>query len=253
MSHSIIRRSLACGTATAAAIAFVGSAAFAKPAPEHIRGTIAGFAGNTLEIKTADHGTVKVVLAQSARVAGVVHGKEADITAGTFIGTANVPDGSSSRALEVVVFPPSMKGTGEGDYAWDLPGGGGTSHASTMTNGTVGGMQHGSTMTNGTVGGMSHGSTMTNGTVGGMSHGSTMTNGTVASSSGSGAKTVSVNYGSGTRKVTIAPNTPVVRIMPATRSALKNGAHVFVVASGPAGAKTAGVVIVGEDGVVPPM
>jgi hypothetical protein len=34
-------------------------------------------------------------------------------------------------AIEVLIFPPAMKGTGEGSYPWDLK------PKSTMTNGTV--------------------------------------------------------------------------------------------------------------------
>ena len=59
------------------------------------------------------------------------------IQPGSYIGSAAVSDGPGKlRALEVTVFPPSMKGVGEGHYAWDL-----TPH-STMTNGTVGDLKH---------------------------------------------------------------------------------------------------------------
>ena len=40
----------------------------------------------------------------------------ADIKPGTFIGTATNGDESGLKALEVVVFPAAMKGTGEGHY-----------------------------------------------------------------------------------------------------------------------------------------
>lgn len=51
------------------------------------------------------------------------------------------PIGDQLIALEVVIFPPSLKGTGEGHYAWDrIPdttlSGVGTA-PSAMTNGTV--------------------------------------------------------------------------------------------------------------------
>ena len=41
------------------------------------------------------------------------------IEKGSFIGTATKDVGGTQVALEVVVFPPSMRGTGEGHYAWD--------------------------------------------------------------------------------------------------------------------------------------
>ncbi|HEY2187283.1 MAG TPA: hypothetical protein VGH48_01830, partial [Caldimonas sp.] len=54
------------------------------------------------------------------------------IQSGTFVGTAALPgaDGALS-ALEVLVFPEPMRGTGEGHSQWDLQPG------STMTNATV--------------------------------------------------------------------------------------------------------------------
>ena len=55
------------------------------------------------------------------------------IQSGSYIGSAAVPAGGGKlRALEVTVFPPAMKGVGEGHYAWDL------GPSSSMTNGTVG-------------------------------------------------------------------------------------------------------------------
>jgi len=54
------------------------------------------------------------------------------IQAGSFIGTAEMPQANGTgRSLEVHVFPPGVK-MGEGHYGWDLKKG------SMMTNGTVG-------------------------------------------------------------------------------------------------------------------
>ena len=56
----------------------------------------------------------------------------AAIKQGAFIGTASMPqpDGTLT-ALEVLVFPEAMRGSGEGHYAWDLKPG------SMMTKATV--------------------------------------------------------------------------------------------------------------------
>jgi hypothetical protein len=56
----------------------------------------------------------------------------ASIAPGTFIGTAArpAPDGEL-QAMELLVFPESARGTGEGHYPWDLAPG------STMTNANV--------------------------------------------------------------------------------------------------------------------
>ena len=45
----------------------------------------------------------------------------ADIKQGMFVGSAGMmqPDGSQ-KAIEVHIFPESMRGTGEGHYDWDL-------------------------------------------------------------------------------------------------------------------------------------
>ena len=55
-----------------------------------------------------------------------------DIKPGDFVGIASLPkaDGGDG-ALEVLIFPPAMKGTGEGSYGWDLK------PNSSMTNATV--------------------------------------------------------------------------------------------------------------------
>ena len=75
---------------------------------------------------------VDISLKDNYAVFAVVKSSMADIKQGTFIGTATVaqPD-SSLRSLEVVVFPDSLRGFGEGHYPWDL------GSSSMMTNATV--------------------------------------------------------------------------------------------------------------------
>ena len=56
-----------------------------------------------------------------------------EIKEGSYVGTAAVPQADGTlKALEMQVFPPSMRGVGEGSRDWDLGAG------SSMTNGTVG-------------------------------------------------------------------------------------------------------------------
>ena len=63
------------------------------------------------------------------RHCGVLAG---DIKPGDFVGIASLPGSAGGDgAIEVLIFPPAMKGTGEGSYPWDLK------PKSTMTNGTV--------------------------------------------------------------------------------------------------------------------
>ena len=74
-----------------------------------------------------------VKIDKATQVRAVTLAKITDIQAGSYIGTAAIPqpDGSQ-KALEVHVFPPAMAGTGDGHRAFDL------APNSTMTNGTVG-------------------------------------------------------------------------------------------------------------------
>lgn len=239
---------LALAALAGAAVAPPAASAAPPAAPHNVRGTIASASATSLTVTTAG-GSVKLALSAKTGVAGVVPATLADVKPGTFIGTANVPTLGSARALEVVVFPDAMRGTGEGDYAWDLPAPGHRSSA--MTNGTVSG--GGSSMTNGSVSG--GGSSMTNGTVagGGSMTRSSMTNATVSKVSAGAQRTVSLSYKGGTKRVVIPAGVPVVRVVPGSKSLLVPGAHVFVVPTGAAGQQTAAFVVVGERGAVPPM
>jgi hypothetical protein len=98
----------------------------------HVRGSIVALTGNQLKVKTREGRTVDVTLADGARIAGVARAAIGDIKPGDFVGIASLPkaDGGDG-ALEVLIFPPAMKGTGEGSYGWDLK------PNSSMTNATV--------------------------------------------------------------------------------------------------------------------
>jgi hypothetical protein len=106
----------------------------AAPQPERMRGTIRSFDGQTLQVATADHGVVKLAVGGNTGINGLEKKTVADIHDDTFIGTTAVkgPDGHW-QATEVHIFPESMRGAGEGHYAWDQPN-------STMTNAAVTGI-----------------------------------------------------------------------------------------------------------------
>lgn len=209
--------------------------AVAADQPVHIRGTVLDVTSTGFTVQGAT-GPQTVVLSPDTKIAGVVPSTLDAIKDGSFIGTANVARGNAARALEVVVFPESMKGTGLGDYAWDLPSKGGAGSA--MTNGSV----TSSAMTNGTVKKMK-------GSAGAMS---AMTNGTVKKSTGSGARTLVVDYGKGEKTINVPADVPVVSFQPADKAAIVTGAHVFVIGK-PGSPVTAGLVAVGLNGTVPPM
>jgi uncharacterized protein DUF5666 len=100
--------------------------------PIRVRGSVAKVSGQTLTIASRDNSTVDIKMADNFVVIGLVKAALSDIKAGTFVGIAGLaqPDGSF-RAQEVLIFPESARGAGEGHYPWDL------SPGSTMTNATV--------------------------------------------------------------------------------------------------------------------
>ncbi|HEY3029898.1 MAG TPA: hypothetical protein VGJ68_06920 [Bradyrhizobium sp.] len=119
-----------------AIVMVVASSLFAiaqqPPTPSRLRGTVEGIAGDELALKLRDGEELKLHMAGDMRVVGITKSSLSDIKVGSFIGTTTVPgpDGSHN-AVEVHVFPESMRGTGEGSRPWDL-----RPH-STMTNATV--------------------------------------------------------------------------------------------------------------------
>jgi Domain of unknown function (DUF5666) len=107
--------------------------AWAQSAPPvRVRGTIERVDGAIYVVKARDGAELKVTLADNPQIAGIVKASLSDIKQGSFVGVTAMPqaDGSLS-ALEVHIFPETMRGTGEGHYPWDLRS------QSTMTNANV--------------------------------------------------------------------------------------------------------------------
>lgn len=100
--------------------------------PVRIRGTIERVDGAIYVIKARDGAELKITLADNAQIAGIIKASLSDIKQNSFVGVTAMPqhDGSLS-AVEVHIFPESMRGTGEGHYPWDLQ------PQSTMTNANV--------------------------------------------------------------------------------------------------------------------
>ncbi len=204
----------------AALFAPLAISAEAASAPVNVRGTLSAVSATSITIATGK-GPVVLALIPKTVFACALPGTDADIKPGTFIGTANVATSGPARALEVTVFPDSMRGVGEGDYPWDLSSG---AKHSAMTNGTVA-----------------------------SPHGSMMTNATVSHMTGGAAKTITVAYKGGTKTIAIPPSAPVVVLSPGTAKLLVPGAHVFAIAPTKDGKLFAAFVVVGEQGAIPPM
>src|SRR6185437_489277 len=101
---------------------------------QRVKGTIEKVDGNVLTVKTAQGAQERIALADNANIVAVVRASMADIKEGTFLGSAAMPqpDGSQ-KALEVHIFPESMRGTGEGHRPYAPVAN------STMTNGSAAG------------------------------------------------------------------------------------------------------------------
>ena len=80
-----------------------------------IRGTIEHVDGSVYLVKARDGAELRVTLADNPQIAGVVKATLSDVKQGSFVGITGMPrpDGSQT-ALEVHIFPESMRGTGEG-------------------------------------------------------------------------------------------------------------------------------------------
>lgn len=197
------------------AMALFGATAFAaEAAPVPVRGTISAVNGAVLKITETTGKQILLSLAPGAKVIDVLPAPLSDVKAGTYIGTAAIPQPNGTyRTIELQVFPESMRGVGLGTRVWNLK------PNSTMTNGTIGGL--------------------------------TRTVGTV---SGSRDLTLKVNDGSGGKTVLIPPGVAVVTYEPGTMAELQPGAHViFFPMTAADGSLTASQINVGKNGLMPPM
>ena len=203
--------------------------------PERVRGTVTAVTSDSVTVQTAGK-DVTVGLTPDTHYLKVVKSSLNDVDKDSYVGTATKQVGGKLVALEVVIFPPAMKGTGDGHYAWDripdttVSGSSGTT-SSSMTNGTISAVQ-------------SKGATAN----------SSMTNGMVSSSQGKGgAKQITVAYKGGVQTILVPPTAPIVAFAPNSMSDLVKGKVVFVLAGDTGGKLTANAVAIGADGVTPPM
>jgi hypothetical protein len=245
------------GFALASVTAFGCSVgAMAAQQSTRVRGTIESVNGDKIAIKSYDGKTVDLTLNSGTKFAAVLPSSLSDVKSGDFIGAGATGPENDLKALEVVIFPESMRGTGEGHYAWSVPAAvasADTHRGSSET--STGAPPVQGTMTNGTVASTvpANGAPPVQGT---------MTNGTVASSTATagsgktGGQELTISYGNGKKvQMLVPPAAPVVRFAPAQRSVLVPGAKAFVVASEPSGSSelSANFVAIGKNGLMPPM
>ena len=192
----------------AAAFLMVNASLASAQTPIRVRGSIQEIAGSVLTVKSRDGSPVSIRLADNYAVLAVTRANLSDIKPGVYVGTAATKQADGTfRALEVLIFPESARGSNEGHYPWDL------TPDSMMTNATVAEVVEG-----------------------------------VA------GRILTLKYKDGEVKVIVAPGAPIVTFGPGERTLLTPGAHVFISGAKQAdGTITAGRVLVGKDGVVPPM
>ena len=221
------------GVAIAAATLASSAALAATGTPERVRGTIMSATADSVTVDTNADKPLTVALTGNTAYLRVEKSNLGNIEKGSFIGTATKDIGGTQVALEVVIFPPSMRGTGEGHYAWDkLPD-------TTLS----GGAQTSSSMTNGNVSAVS--TSKVN---------STMTNGDVAASQSQGGVThLVVTYKGGRQDVLVPPTAPIVTFRPGMKTLVAKGSEVFIKATQTDSGLVANAVAVGVNGLRPPM
>jgi hypothetical protein len=173
-----------------------------------VRGILTSVKGDVAQVTTFQGVVVVVDLVPRTKFADVTYAKITDIKPGSFVGSAAVPQPDGSlKALEVHVFAPALRGSGEGNRAWQ-----GDGRTGSMTNGTVGDL--------------------------------VLTNG----------RTMTVNYHGGQKKIVVPLDVPIVFIDAGSRADFVLGEHIVVFGEkGAGGALKADRVLVGRDGLVPPM
>jgi hypothetical protein len=97
-----------------------------------IRGTVERIDGPIFVVKNRDGSEVKLTVTDKPLFVAIVPGKMSDIKPGMYVGSAGMmQEDGTQKAIEVHIFPESMRGTGDGHYDWDLL------PKSKMTNGNV--------------------------------------------------------------------------------------------------------------------
>lgn len=97
-----------------------------------VRGTVERIDGPVYVVKARDGAEVKLTVTDKPLFVAIVPAKIGDIKAGMYVGSAGMmQEDGSLKAIEVHIFPESMRGTGDGHYDWDL------FPKSKMTNGSV--------------------------------------------------------------------------------------------------------------------
>ena len=182
MKHPLLRLVFISLLAAQAAPYAARAQAIAAPPLSGVKGKLQSFTASSLEILTQS-GPVHVTVRQPLTTYKQIPSDLSHVTSTSFVGVASIRQANGTElATQIKIFPPELRGAGEGSYMMDA---------------APGAMTH-SRMTNGSVSRPA------------MSH-SRMTNGTVQKGSGT---TLVVHYQDGAQTVSIPPNVPVTEVAP---------------------------------------
>ena len=115
---AMVQRALA---SVSFALICIATPASAADDTVRIRGTIESVEGAVYVVKNRDGAELKLTVTDNPLFVAISPSTMADIKPGMFVGSAGMmqADGTQ-KAIEVHIFPESMRGTGEGHYDWDL-------------------------------------------------------------------------------------------------------------------------------------
>ena len=131
----MLRQTLLTSRYSVAAVAAALFTAVAVPASAQdmsLRATVERVDGATYIVKDRDGVERKLTTTDKPLYVAMVKASMADIKPGMFVGSTAMPAADGTlQAVEVLIFPEAMRGTGEGHRPWDLK------PQSTMTNASV--------------------------------------------------------------------------------------------------------------------
>jgi hypothetical protein len=200
-------------TAACVVASLATAPAFGDSLPARLRGTITAMDESGITLRERDGRTFRLATGSGTAYADVVPSNLAEIQVNDYIGSAVKGPRDRLIAVEIALVPKKMQPGRVGYYAWDpLPD----------TSGIASSGVTDTTMTNGFVSATSTAwpsvadTTMTNGTV-------------VARSDGHAGRTLTVSLvGDRPANILVSSTAPVVRFVPADRSAISVGSTVVV-------------------------
>src|ERR1700709_2006832 len=111
---------------TCFALVAIGFAALSSASPASaqdvgLRATIEKVDGPVYTVKNRDGTEYKLTVSDPPLFVAIAPATMADVKPGMFVGSAGtMQEDGTQKAIEVHIFPESMRGTGEGHYDWDL-------------------------------------------------------------------------------------------------------------------------------------